>query len=254
MADGTADRPFGLIPLAALALLAERPLHPYEMQRLLHDRHMDYAEGRTRALYRAIDELQEAGWIEPAETTREGRRPERTVYRITEEGHEALEDWLQDELERPAVEHLAFSAAVGLIAHLPQERAVAALKARVVTLRAELAARDEAAAGLAQELRLPRYVLLELEHQRALRDAELTWVLALLEDFHSGRLGWDEQTLRADFQELYDRELTRLRHRAEPVAAPASSRPPSWPARPPAPGRPGRGSDHPPADPEEGPA
>ena len=130
-----------MIALTALALLRECPLHPYEMQRLMHERHKDYAEGRTRALYRAIEELQAAGWIEPVETTREGRRPERTVYRITPEGDEALEDWLQDVLERPAREHLVFTAAVGLLAYLPLDRAVDALSHRVVELRAELAAR-----------------------------------------------------------------------------------------------------------------
>ena len=120
-----------MIALTALALLTECPLHPYEMQRLMHDRRKEYAEGRTRALYRAIEELEAAGWIEPVETTREGRRPERTVYRITPDGREALEDWLQDVLERPAREHLAFTAAVGMLAYLPQDRAVGALQHRV---------------------------------------------------------------------------------------------------------------------------
>ena len=204
-----------MIALTALALLSECPLHPYEMQRLMHERHKDYAEGRTRALYRAIEELHAAGWIEPVETTREGRRPERTVYRITAEGHEALEDWLQDVLERPACEHLAFTAAVGLLAYLSQERAMGALQHRVVELRAGLAACDEASTSLEQEMHLPRVVLLENEHERALREAELRWVLSLLEDMRSGRLIWDEESLRAHFDAMHDHHETarRGRHR-----------------------------------------
>ncbi len=209
-----------MIALTALALLTECPLHPYEMQRLMHDRRKEYAEGRTRALYRAIEELEAAGWIEPVETTREGRRPERTVYRITPDGREALEDWLQDVLERPAREHLAFTAAVGMLAYLPQDRAVGALQHRVVQLRADLAARTEASTALEQEMRLPRVVLLEDEHERALREAELHWVLALLEDMRSGRLVWDEEILRAHFATMHDHEIARRGRHQGPVPEP----------------------------------
>ena len=215
--------PQGTIALTALALLTECPLHPYEMQRLMHDRRKDYAEGKMRGLYRAIGELQAAGWIEPAETTREGRRPERTVYRITAEGHEALEDWLQDILEKPAREHLVFTAGVGLLAYLPEERAMGALQHRVIELRAELAARDEGSKALEQEMHLPRVVLLEDEHERVLRDAELRWVLSLLEDIRSGRLAWDRESLSAHFEAMHDHEIARRRHHRGPVSDPEHS-------------------------------
>jgi DNA-binding PadR family transcriptional regulator len=215
--------PQGTIALTALALLTEQPLHPYEMQRLMHDRRKDYAEGKMRALYRAIEELEAAGWIEPAETTREGRRPERTVYRITAEGHEALEDWLQDVLEKPTREHLVFTAGVGLLAYLPQQRAIEALQHRTVELRAELAARDEASKALDQEMHLPRVVLLEDEHERVLRDAELRWVLSLLDDMRSGRLAWDLESLSAHFDLMHDHETARRRQHRGPVSDPEQS-------------------------------
>ena len=215
--------PQGTIALTALAMLTEQPLHPYEMQRLMHDRRKDYAEGKMRALSRAIDELQAAGWIEPAETTREGRRPERTVYRVTADGHEALEDWLQDILEKPAHEHLVFTAAVGLLAYLPQDRAMDALQHRIVELRAELAARGEASAALDQEMHLPRVVLLEDEHERVLREAELRWVVSLLDDMRAGRLAWDRESLSAHFEAMHDHETARRRHHRGPVSDPEQS-------------------------------
>ena len=46
------------------------------------------------SLYPAVERLAAAGLIEPAQTAREGRRPERTVYQITEAGREAAELWL----------------------------------------------------------------------------------------------------------------------------------------------------------------
>ena len=79
-------QPKDMVALTTLGLLSEQPCHPYEIQRLLKERHKAYAVGKTRTLYRAIEELEAAGYIEPLETSREGRRPERTVYRITPEG------------------------------------------------------------------------------------------------------------------------------------------------------------------------
>jgi DNA-binding PadR family transcriptional regulator len=223
MSQRTLRPPQGTIALTALALFTERPIHPYEMQRLMHDRRKDYAEGKMRALYRAIDELQAAGWIEPAETTREGHRPERTVYRVTADGHEALEDWLQDILEKPAREHLVFTAAVGLLAYLPQDRAMDALQHRSVELRAELAARGQASAALDQEMHLPRVVLLEDEHERVLREAELRWVVSLLDDMRDGRLAWDRESLNAHFEAMHDHEMARRRHHRGPVSDPEQS-------------------------------
>jgi DNA-binding PadR family transcriptional regulator len=145
------------------------------------------------------------------------------VYRITPEGHEALEDWLQDVLEKPAREHLLFTAGVGLLAYLPQQRAIEALQHRTVELRAELAARDEASKALDQEMHLPRVVLLEDEHERVLRDAELRWVLSLLEDIRSGRLAWDRESLSAHFEAMHDHEIARRRHHRGPVSDPEHS-------------------------------
>jgi DNA-binding PadR family transcriptional regulator len=75
-----------LIGLAVLGLLTEHARHPYEMHRLMHERHKDFASGKGRTFYDAVERLQRQGLIEPVETTRAGNRPERTVYRITEEG------------------------------------------------------------------------------------------------------------------------------------------------------------------------
>src|SRR3984893_5451061 len=132
-------QPKDMVALTTLGLLSEQPCHPYEIQRLLKERHKAYAVGKTRALYRAIEELEAAGNIEPVETSREGRRPERTVYRITPEGREELENWLADLLATPVEETPVFSVAMGLLAYVTQERAEAALASRVVVLRAKLA-------------------------------------------------------------------------------------------------------------------
>src|SRR6516162_1011722 len=89
--------------LTVLCLLKERPMHPYEMQRLIRQRKNDnFLDLKRGSLYHAIGRLQRAGLIEVVSTTREGRRPERTTYRLTEAGAHEVLAWLRELLANPA--------------------------------------------------------------------------------------------------------------------------------------------------------
>src|SRR3979490_152925 len=95
-------QPRVLWSLAVLGLLRERDMHPYEMQRQMHIRHTDDLLGLKRgSLYHAINQLQRDGLIESIETSRAGRWPERTVYRLTHEGEEELHVWVRDLISQP---------------------------------------------------------------------------------------------------------------------------------------------------------
>jgi DNA-binding PadR family transcriptional regulator len=208
----TRTRPKDMVALTTLGFLSEGPSHPYEIQRMLRDRHKSYAVGKTRALYRAIEELEHVGYIEAVETSRDGRRPERTVYRITAEGREELENWLADVLAAPVDETPVFSVAVGLLG-FTQDRAETALAMRLVTLQARLVALD-ATLNLAQDdLGLPRLVLLELEHSMALASAEVDWVRRIVGEMQSGALVWNEAILRAHFETMHAADARRRKNR-----------------------------------------
>ena len=77
----TIARPNNLLALAVLALLFERPMHPYEMAGTLKKRRKeDSIKLRYGSLYTVIEQLVARELIAPEETSRDGRRPERTVY------------------------------------------------------------------------------------------------------------------------------------------------------------------------------
>ena len=77
-------------------------MHPYEMQRLIRERKKDeFLDLKRGSLYQNIGRLDQAGLIAKLETTRDGRRPERTVYRLTEAGERDLLAWLRDLLANP---------------------------------------------------------------------------------------------------------------------------------------------------------
>ena len=83
------------LALAVLACLSERPMHPYEMAATMRTRGQD-ASIRLNygSLYGVVETLLKRGLVEEQEVVREGRRPERTVYRITDDGRTELEDWM----------------------------------------------------------------------------------------------------------------------------------------------------------------
>ncbi len=183
--------PGDLISLTVLALLTEQPRHPYEMQRLMRERRKDFAVGKARGFYDAVNRLLRDGLVEPAETSREGNRPERTVYRITAEGREEFAAWLADLLSTPVTEYPVFTVAVSFLGYLPPRVAEQVLRERTVSLEGQLAGSEASLRVLREQFHLPRLFLLGHEQTRALRRAELEWVRAVIADIQDGRLTWD---------------------------------------------------------------
>jgi len=183
--------------MAILALLYEAPMHPYRMQQLIKERGKDEVINvRQRAsLYQTIDRLRRDGLIAVHGTTRAENRPERTVYELTEEGRETVLTWLREMLATPAREFPAFPAAVAHLPLLTPEDALRQLEKRENALAQELARLDSLLRD--EAVGLPRLFLLESEYLRAVLDAELAWVRAIVADLRAGRLTWSEEWLRA---------------------------------------------------------
>ena len=72
------------LALSILQLLDERPMHPYELAATMRERHQDeFIRLNFGSLYHTVDMLERNGWILPLEREKEGRRPERTVFRLS---------------------------------------------------------------------------------------------------------------------------------------------------------------------------
>ena len=187
------------ISLTVLALLFEAPRHPYEMQRLMHERHKDFAIGKTRSFYDAVERLQRRGLIEPSATFKEGHHPERTVYRLTPAGRDELATWLVDLLTTVSPEYPAFTVALNFLPCFAPRAVLQLLRQRASDLEVSLIQVDAGLRALQEQAGLPRLVLLEVEHMRALRSAELEWVRSVMADIAAGRLDWQADG-RLDWQ------------------------------------------------------
>ena len=184
------ERYANLWEVAALALLREAPMHPYEMQRLLHQRHKDELLVLKRgSLYHAIERLMGTGLIEAAATGRSGRRPERTTYRITPEGRQKFIRVLQGMVATPRRESSEFMAALSFLPHLEHDDAIVKLEERAHRLEREV--REAQATLKSVTKRVERINLIESEYHLAMRRAELRWVRDLIEELRSAGLVWD---------------------------------------------------------------
>jgi len=176
------------LALAVLACLTEQPMHPYEMAATMRTRGQDSSiKLNYGSLYGVVETLLKRGLIEEQEVMREGRRPERTVYRITDDGRAELDDWMAELLGTSAKEFPQFEAGLSLMAVLPPERVVDLLDQRVGKLHERLSEMD-ALLEAATRNGVPRVFLVEMDYERALVDADCTFTEQLARDIESQRL------------------------------------------------------------------
>jgi DNA-binding PadR family transcriptional regulator len=174
------------VVLAALGALLERPMHAYQLAGVLSGRGVPANRG---SLYDTLEAMTRAGWIEPRPAQRDGARPQRTPYALTEAGRAELTRRLDRQIREPRREFPEFLGAVSHLGVLGPERAAGALTeraGRLAALSAETQRRlDEA---LAQDV--PRLFVIEAEYLLAMLRSERSWVHALAGDVASGRLAW----------------------------------------------------------------
>ncbi|TMC81329.1 MAG: PadR family transcriptional regulator [Chloroflexi bacterium] len=190
------------LALSVLELLDERPMHPYELASTMRLRHHDeFIRLNFGSLYHTVEVLERNGWIVPTEREKEGRRPERTIYKLTESGREVLVRIVSDILSQPRREYPHFAAGLMFMHHRDAPQAAEHLRNRAAALKAT----TEKLTRILAELRadgVSRLSLIELEHKIAMLDAERKWVNNLEKEVNDGRLEWkvgldpDHETLR----------------------------------------------------------
>jgi DNA-binding PadR family transcriptional regulator len=174
-----------LMALAVLGTLVQRPMHPYEMASVLRARGKDQdLPIKWGSLYTVVRNLEKHGLIEATETARQGARPERTVYRITDDGRAELVDWVRELVSTPEREQPRFEAGLSMLSALPPGDAVELLRQRLEHLEHQLAAQRKSHAEHGREV--PRLFLVEEEYDLAVREAEAAWVRGVVDELTDG--------------------------------------------------------------------
>jgi DNA-binding PadR family transcriptional regulator len=210
------------LALAVMTLLCERPMHPYEMAFVLRSRGKhESVRLNYGSLYTVVEALERQGFIVAQETVREGRRPEKTVYAITDAGRAEAFRWLRTLLRKPVKEYPQFEAGLSFIPLLGPNEAVAALEERSRLLAEKIEALRFALETLVRgqdsglNPPLPRIVLAEGEYELTMLEAEAAWVARFVAEIKDGTI---------PFPELRDGEISwTLRYSGDSAAEARSS-------------------------------
>ncbi|WP_158850793.1 PadR family transcriptional regulator [Saccharothrix deserti] len=182
-----------LLGLAVLGYLVREPMHPYELSRLMRDHGDDRSIKFTHgSLYMVFGQLAKAGFIVEHETSREGQRPERTVYALTDAGRAELKDWMRELVAEPRHEYPHFVAALSMIGALHPDEVTTLLHDRLDGLGRQLDEAEEIVAGADAH---PLF-LVEEEYRISMLNAEIAFVrhfLARIEDWRPLWAGFHEE-------------------------------------------------------------
>lgn len=85
--------------LVILGLLRDQHLHGYEIKQIIEEHMGDWTSIAFGSIYFALGKLSEEGLIEKVATEKEGNRPSRSIYQITEGGQGGIPLPLEGSME-----------------------------------------------------------------------------------------------------------------------------------------------------------
>ena len=185
------------LALAVLALLSERPMHPYEMAQTMRERHQEEViKLNYGSLYTVVESLTRHELITASAVQKAGNRPERTVYAVTDAGTAELHDWLRSLIAEPAREYPRFEAGISMVGLLPPSDALEVVQRREAAVAEQLTALAvllERLAGMG----LPQLAWIELDYRMAMLRAERAWLSWFATATREGTVGgydtWEDR-------------------------------------------------------------
>lgn len=203
MTDATRLTPLGVM---VLALLREDPMHPYEMIRLMRQRHDDRIIALTNGtVYHTVARLERLGLVSEVRVDREGNRPERTTYALTDAGDAAITDWVRRELPRLG-RPTEYRVALAEAHNLGREETLALLRRRLAALEEALHVYQTGLAKARGGTVFEQY-LVEADREFALLAADRAWLAAFLDRLGHPDFVWGPH--ETDDRYLAQREAAR---------------------------------------------
>lgn len=122
--------------LVLLGLLRQGPLHGYELKHIIETRMGDWTDIAFGSIYFALGKLREEGLVAEVGEEREGRRPAKTVYAVTEAGKAEFGRLLRAVFAGVERQYYEFDTALAFIDDLAADEAESFLRGRIEALAA----------------------------------------------------------------------------------------------------------------------
>jgi DNA-binding PadR family transcriptional regulator len=163
-----------------------QPVHGYDVRRELLSWSADkWANVQPGSIYHALRKLTDEGLLRAVATERVGSRPARTTYEVTPKGTDEFETLLRGQWWQVTAPHDPFLAAFSFLPALPRTEAAAALRNRIVQLRAGI---EQLTASTSSDWMKgkPTFVVWMWELAIERSEAEIRWCGRVAERIESG--------------------------------------------------------------------
>ncbi|MDQ6419904.1 PadR family transcriptional regulator [Paenibacillus sp. LHD-117] len=177
------------VKLLVLGLMMEQDRHPYDIRQTIKARNWHVTFNvRDGSLYYAVDQLREEGMIEAAEVVQISgqNRPDKTIYRITDKGREALNRMLNKQLGETAFPQHPVLPALPFIRHGDRDRTLRHLESQLTACKERIALMESV--QKLKEGALPRGSIHLLRGILKFSLAEKEWLDEIIAEARNGRL------------------------------------------------------------------
>jgi len=173
--------------LTVLSLLSSHPMHGYEIRQLITQRRINqWADIKPGSIYASLERFTREGLIEAIETSQTGKRPVRTVYRITGTGRVKLQSLLREAWARPRMTASLLDIALSFVDLLPKEKILILLEQRQAAIDILLLDAEDAQHRAKDQAPMSAFTEDLFEHQRRKLIFEREWASHLIERVRSG--------------------------------------------------------------------
>ncbi|MBU2699839.1 DNA-binding PadR family transcriptional regulator [Sporomusaceae bacterium BoRhaA] len=176
------------VKLIILGLLMNGEKHPYEMQHIMKMRKMDkFVSFYKGSLYYAVEQLKDEGLIEVSQVIKEEKRPDKTVYKITEAGKNEFQDLLMQQMSKEEQHYDPLYTALVFARYGDSQKIAEVIKQKIKYAEKKIEVMEKALAEISPTTsRAVQYIYRGLiETARA----EKKWLQELCADALENRLG-----------------------------------------------------------------
>lgn len=171
--------------LSLLGLLLWGPRSGYDLHRIQQAHGELYADLRKGNVYYLLSRLADEGYLDvQTEPGARGRRGERLIYSLTDQGRARFDELLRQVLRAPEPLYSSVGAAAVYLDQMPVSEAIDLLEQR---RRSTEARRDQVAAAC-EARRAQPLVVTALDHLLSLIDADLAWTERVLHQLRAGEV------------------------------------------------------------------
>ena len=122
--------------LAVMSLLAEKPMHGYQIEQIIEDRGMrDWTNIGFSSIYYILEKLGKFGWLDNVLTQGQGKGPARQIFYLTPSGEIAWKKAVIDAISHPHRSSSNFQLGLANLLYLEKEEITSALKENVKELQ-----------------------------------------------------------------------------------------------------------------------